>query len=77
MVRHVFIVSRAHPWLYSHLLERFSDDPNVLVVLDRRLAERRRGQSTCLHPERRKGDRRRTVRPEDDLHTRSHYIVEI
>lgn len=77
MVRHLFIVSRDHPWLYAHLLERFEDDPNVGVVLDRRTADRRIANQTGLtHTDRRKKERRRPIAPEDDLRLRSHYIVE-
>lgn len=78
VVRHHFIVSREHPWLYAYLLERFEGDPNVTVILDRRLADRRIVSSTVPIPrERRITDRRRPVPPEDDLHVRSHYIVEL
>jgi hypothetical protein len=77
-MRHVFIVSRDHPWLYRHLVERFQDDPDVHVILDRRIAERRIAQSTApQQSERRQKERRRAVPPEDDLRTRSHYIVEM
>ena len=77
-MRHVFIVSRDHPWLYRHLVERFQDDPDVHVILDRRLAERRTTPPAAPAPhERRRTQRRRAVPPEDDLRTRSHYIVEV
>jgi hypothetical protein len=77
-LRHLFIVSRAHPWLYAHLLERFRDDPNVEVILDRRRGERRQDPSNRLpRDERRRRERRRRVAPEDDLGIRSHYIVEL
>jgi hypothetical protein len=77
-VRHLFIVSRDHPWLYSHLLERFQDDPNVDVILDRRRAERRAtGAAPPTEHDRRKTERRRRVEPDEDLRIRSHYIVEL
>jgi hypothetical protein len=76
-VRYVFIVSRAHPWLYRHLVERFQDDPDVQVVLDRRLADRRRQPSIALPHERRRSERRRVVAAEEDLRVHSHYIVEL
>jgi hypothetical protein len=77
-MRHVFIVSRDHPWLYRHLVERFQDDPDVHVILDRRIAERRTAPPTAqAQRERRRTQRRRAVPPEDDLRTRSHYIVEV
>jgi len=36
----MFIVARRHPELYDYLSAQFADDPNVTVVLDRRLASR-------------------------------------
>lgn len=75
-MRHLFIVSRAHPWLYAHLRERFLDDQNVDVILDRRLADRRASAVATPH-DRRKGDRRRALSEDEDLRIRSHYIVEL
>jgi hypothetical protein len=78
VVRHLFIVSRQHPWLYAYLLERFEGDPNVTVILDRRLSDRRIASSAFpTQRERRVTDRRRAAPPEDDLRIRSHYIVEL
>jgi len=81
-VRYKFVVSRDHQWLYRHLLERFQDDPDVDVVLDRRVAERRIERPVERPPEhahrdRRGAERRRAVAPDDDLRVRSHYIVEL
>jgi hypothetical protein len=41
MARHLFLVSRHEARLYEYLLERFRDDGNVEVILDRRRGERR------------------------------------
>jgi hypothetical protein len=76
VLRHLFIVSREHAWLYAHLRERFQDDPNVGVILDRRVAERRSAAVATPH-DRRKGERRRPPSPEEDLSVHSHYIVEL
>jgi hypothetical protein len=77
-VRYVFIVSRAHTWLYQHLVERFQDDPNVQVILDRRIAERRSQSPKPEYAlERRRSERRRVLDPEENLQVHSHYIVEI
>jgi hypothetical protein len=78
MVRHLFIVSRDHPWLFAHLQERFGDDPNVDVILDRRVGDRRAAPLT-VEPahDRRRRDRRREIPAADDLRVRSHYIVEL
>lgn len=77
-VRHLFIVSRNHPWLYAHLRERFEDDPNVEVIIDRRVRDRRLLPSAPESArERRKAERRRALSPDEDLRVRSHYIVEV
>jgi hypothetical protein len=77
-VRPIFIVSRDHPWLHADLADRFHDDPNVRVILDRRVRERR-VSSAAMPPfqEQRRGERRRPVPAGDDLRVRSHYIVEL
>ena len=76
VVRHLFVVSRDHPWLYAHLVERFERDPNVDVIFDRRIADRRM-ESAAVAAERRLRDRRQPVSAEDDLSTRSHFVVEL
>ena len=78
-MRHVFVLSREHPWspwLYDYLLQRFENDARVDVVIDRRLSERRAAGRDVTR-ERRQTERRRPVGPEDDLRVRSHYIVEL
>jgi hypothetical protein len=78
MVRHLFVVSRDHAWLYTDLQERFMGDLDVQVILDRRLGDRRSVPSMLrLHHDRRRGERRRAIPPEDDLRRRSHYIIEL
>ena len=69
MARHLFIVSRHHVRLYDYLLERFQDDTNVQVVLDRRATAERRTA------ERESEDRRQSRAADDDLKLRSHVIV--
>jgi hypothetical protein len=77
-VRYKFVVSRDHQWLYMHLLERFQDDRDVDVILDRRVTDRRVERlREHMAQERRQGERRRAVAPDDDLRVRSHYIVEL
>ena len=77
-VRDLYIVSREHQWLYRHLVERFEDDPDVEVILDRRVSERRTQPSTPPpDQERRRSERRRPISPDDDLRVRSHYIIEL
>ena len=76
MAAQVVVVSREHADLYVYLRDRFAREgySEVEIILDRRLAERRR-QSSAVSVERRRKERR--VRPEVDaqLRDRSHVIV--
>jgi hypothetical protein len=53
----VFIVSRDEPALHEYLKQHFADRPDVEVILDRRVAERRR-RAEVPRAERRTGGRR-------------------
>jgi len=64
----MFIVARRHPELYDYLSARFADDASVAVVLDRRLAPRRR-RALPAAAERRRADRR--ARPDIDEQLRA------
>lgn len=76
MARHLFIVSRHHEYLYRDLADRFRDDKNVQVVLDRRQqGERRLSEAALTSAERRARDRRRRDEIDEELRTRSHVIV--
>ena len=56
----LFIVSRRQPDLYEYLRRQFSSEPDMMVMLDRRMVERRRSSPPRPEPrERREGDRRR------------------
>jgi hypothetical protein len=76
MGRTLFIVSRQHPDLYAYLRERFASDRGVEVVLDRRVAQRRRGEAP-YPAERRQAERRGRPEVELELQTRSHAILTI
>ena len=52
------IVPRTAPALFAYLKEKFADDQTISVIMDRRIAERRRLNETP-RTERRQGDRRR------------------
>jgi hypothetical protein len=43
MVRYLFVVSKSRPDLADYLMRHFSDEEDVLVTIDRRRGERRRG----------------------------------
>ncbi len=58
MAELLFVVARERPDLYEFLLRAFSDAPEVDVLLDRRLGERRRRHDPC-GVERRREERRR------------------
>ena len=76
MTRHVFILSRRVPELYSYLKERFAGDAAVEVILDRRHAQAAPVERPFAIG---RGGRDRRQRPEADaeLLTRSHTIVTI
>jgi hypothetical protein len=57
MPRYLFIVARGHPAVYADLQRQFAGNPDVEVLVDRRLAERREHQEPH-EPERRRGERR-------------------
>ena len=65
--RYLFVVSRQHPSLYELLVERFQDDKNVEVILDRRAPPQESAEQHAAD------DRRR--RPVNELGLRSHLIV--
>jgi len=74
MARNVVVVSRHHPDLYVYLRVQFAADADAAVILDRRLAERRREQ-VPTGTERRRRDRRSHPEVDVQLRARSHVIV--
>jgi len=64
--QYVIILARDHADAYGYLVQEFSRDPDVKIVLDRRRVERRRGVQGH-NPERRRGERRRRSYPNDVL----------
>jgi hypothetical protein len=76
MARHLFLVSRHEARLYEYLLERFRDDGNVEVILDRRRGERRRrAPAPGQNHDRRRSDRRTRREIDLELQVRSHVIL--
>ncbi len=67
--RLLFIVGRSRRALHDSLRRTFVDDDFVQVVLDRRLAERRRRRARPRQIERRQAERR--ARPEVDTQLRA------
>ena len=76
MPTYLFIVSRLHPDLFDYLCERFAEDPNVRVIGDQRLGERRR-HAAASAAERRRAERRSRPEIDEQLLVHSHAIVTI
>src|SRR5262249_6573617 len=84
MTAQLFIVARRHPELYDYLTTRFADDARVAVILDRRLAARRRRplpaaaerrRALPAAAERRRADRRTRPEVDEQLRTTSLAVV--
>ena len=77
--RHLFIVSRQQPDLYSYLAREFSEEPDVCVILDRRLGERRRGPAQRFGgvADRRQAERRANVEIVSKLSTLGYAFVRL
>lgn len=76
MARHLFLVSHHEIRLYEYLLDRFREDENVEVILNRRREERRRSAARQV-PDRRRVDRRKRREIDLELLLRSHVILTI
>ena len=76
MARYLFIVSLRHRALYDYLLQRFSDDPNAQVILDRRRGERRQVEIPIV-PELRRADSRQRPGVSEELRRRSVAVLTI
>jgi hypothetical protein len=64
-MKHLFIVHREQPELFSTLRQHFAEDGDVAVIWDRRVAERRAGATGHVRPAReRRGTDRRTTAPD-------------
>jgi hypothetical protein len=58
----LIIVDRSKPETYRQLKEKFADDLNVEVILERRTKQRRRSPN-ARGPERRSRERRQLTKP--------------
>ena len=79
MIRRLFIVNRRLPWFYEYLLERFADDSQVAVIVDRRTRGDRRQSDAGLPNEgdRRRAERRRRQALDGELETQAHILVDL
>ena len=73
-LRYLFIVSREQPDLCDYLRHEFTEDREVEVITDRRVAQRRR-QARPHAPDRRRADRRSPSTVEHDLRNLGFAIV--
>jgi hypothetical protein len=73
--RFLFIVARNNEKLANYLQLHFRGDTTVLVVIDRRHGERRRGTSAAVDAERRRTERRSRPHVDRELQLTSYAIV--
>jgi hypothetical protein len=55
---YTFVVARDRPDLFAYLRDVFADDPDMVVLWDRRAGHGRRRRDTVVPVERRRRDRR-------------------
>jgi hypothetical protein len=67
VVRYRFIIARDNPKLYEHLVRSFNGVPDIEVILDRRVSERRAARVRRTGRERRLRERRTETRVQEDL----------
>lgn len=77
MARHLFIVDRRQPDLFSYLAREFSAEPDVTVILDRRQGERRTGRGQMTSSDRRQTDRRLKAEIAGELSTLGYAFVRL
>jgi hypothetical protein len=75
--RLLFVVGRERKQLYDSLRHTFDGDDTVQVVLDRRVGERRRQESTPRTGERRRSDRRAQRESDALLRARGYTLVNV
>ena len=75
VTRHLYIISRRHPELYSYLRARFAEDETVGVILDRRLTAQHLTHEVRAWSS--DGSQERRTRREGDLKAHSHAIITI
>ncbi len=73
-LRRLVIVARNQPDLWRSLRKDFEASQNVLVLVDRRVSERRQ-QCNRYEPNRRRFDRRRPLTSDIDVSSRQYIIV--
>ena len=77
MPRQLFIVSRETPYLAEYMRLEFREEPDVLVLVDRRKGRDRRSASRPVDVERRAGNRRQRPTVEQQLKDTFHALVTV
>jgi hypothetical protein len=77
MARHLFIVDRRQPALFSYLARSFSAEPDVTVILDRRQGERGTPSDQATSSEPRPVERRLKAEISRDLSTLGYAFVRL
>jgi len=75
--RLLFVVGRERQLLYDSLRRTFDGDDTVQIVLDRRVEERRRQESTPRTGERRRSERRAQRESDALLRARGYTLVDV
>jgi hypothetical protein len=75
MPRHLFIVSREVPHLADYMRLSFANEPEVQVLVDRRVGPDRRTRATAVVLERRTGERRAKAFLDHQLRQYFHALV--
>ena len=70
----LIVVDRRKRQTYERLLEKFADDPNVRVMIDRRARQRRMREVPHATIDRRSNDRRRLVK---DYGGRDYVVIHV
>lgn len=77
MTRKLFIVSRETPYLAEYMRHQFRDEPDVLVLVDRRQGRDRRKTSQPVELERRATNRRKRPAVDQELKQAFHALVSV
>src|SRR5712692_2094547 len=79
VARFLFIVARQLPDVYEHLREQFGREPDVEVILDRRIGERRqdRTRKPRARADRRQADRRQNALVSEQLRATGYAFVRL
>ncbi len=73
--RELFIVARGEDELYEYLKRHFAGEPDMEVILDRRVDERRQRAEPAARERRHQHERRRNTRADEDLRSLGFAVI--